>query len=194
MMEVQCASMKRKLLLIGAILKKYWYLLLLTAAGGVAICESIRLTNKYQPKNWLAGTSGFIMILGLALAALLAFELLGRLVRAARQKQTRTAAQETADRNESKSETAATPTAEEEANASSSNRRMWLSFGLLVVYTLLIQVLGFAVSSALYLGANLLLLKNSWKSTILTTAVVLVFLLFGAPYLGISFPRGLFGF
>jgi hypothetical protein len=107
------------------------------------------------------------MILGLALAALLAFELLGRLVRAARQKQTRTAAQETADRNESKSETAATPTAEEEANASSSNRRMWLSFGLLIVYTLLIQVLGFAVSSALYLGANLLLLKNSWKSTIL---------------------------
>ena len=186
--------MKKKLLLIGTILKKYWYLLLLTAAGGVTICESIRLTNKYQPKKWLAGTSGFIMILGLVLIVLLIFEIIRRIVVAGKQKRTHATTREIEDRQESHGEDVAEHEPEKNSDLSSSNRKMWFSFGLLVVYTLLIRVLGFAVSSALYLGANLLLLKNSWKSTVITTAVILSFLLFGAPFLGISFPRGLFGF
>ena len=70
---------------------------------------------------------------------------------------------------------------------------MFISFGLLIVYTVLVKPLGFSIASTLYLGANLRILSNSWKSTIITSVIILVALLFGAPAMGLSLPRGIFG-
>ena len=75
-----------------------------------------------------------------------------------------------------------------------NTKKMVISFLLLVVYVLLLKYLGFAVSSVLYLGANLWILKNPPLRTIITVAVILLALLFGAPQLGISLPRGMLGF
>ena len=162
---------------VTAFLKKYWYYLLLTAVGGISIYESCRLTAKYQPQNWLTGPSGFIMILGLALVALLLFEIITQTIRASKRAKTQEPH----------------PSSEEEERTPHS-RNMWFSFLLLVIYTLLIKTLGFSITSALYLTANMLLLKNSWKTTLITVAVIFLFLLFGAPLMGMSFPRGLLGF
>lgn len=174
--------------LIG-FLKRYWYFLLLVAAGSLAIGESARITKTYQPSKWIAGPSGFIMILGLILLALLLFEVLMTILKNRRRaRATETAATEKRNANATPSDT--TQAQEEKQHAVN----MWLSFGLLVAYTLLLKVLGFALASAFYLLANLPLLKNSWKVTVITVVVVLAFLLLAAPALGIAFPRGLFGF
>ena len=172
---------------VTAFLKKYWYYLLLTAVGGISIYESCRLTAKYQPQNWLTGPSGFIMILGLALVALLLFEIITQTIRASKRAKTQKESVAVSQSQEPH------PSSEEEERTPHS-RNMWFSFLLLVIYTLLIKPLGFSITSALYLTANMLLLKNSWKTTLITVAVIFLFLLFGAPLMGMSFPRGLLGF
>lgn len=183
--------MKNAYKTLAGLLRKYWYFLLLLAAGSLSIGESIRITNKYQPKNWITGPSGFIMILGLLLIALLLFEVLTTVLRAA--KRNKKSAAEAVVQESAAEPAAESETESEDENAKIYTRNMWLSFGLLIVYTLLIKVLGFAISSALYLIINLILLKNSWKSTLITVAVILAFLLFAAPLLSMSFPRGLLG-
>lgn len=181
--------MKSKLQIISGLAKKYLYLLLLLAAGGTAILESNRITRKYQPKHWLSGPSGFIMILGCLLLALLVFELLARGVKALRRR--RKQAVPEAARPAVKGSGPAQPQAQADTKPM---RNMICSFAMLIAYTLLIKPLGFALSSVLYLTGNLLLLRNSLKTTLITAGVILLFLLFGAPALGISFPRGLLGF
>ena len=173
-------------------LRKYWYFLLLIAAGSLAISESIRITNKYHPSNWITGPSGFIMILGLVLVALLLFEILMTVLRA-KKRAKKHAAEASVQETPSVDETAENAADDKDADERLYTRNMWLSFGLLIVYTLLIKVLGFALSSGLYLLVNLLLLKNSWKTTLITVVVILLFLLFAAPMLSMSFPRGVFG-
>lgn len=180
--------MKNAYKTLTGFLRKYWYFLLLLAAGSLSIGESIRITNKYEPKEWITGPSGFIMILGLLLIALLLFEILMNVLRAKKR------AKKQAAECVKEDVVAASDADETDENEKLYTRNMWLSFGMLIVYTLLIKVLGFALSSALYLTLNLLLLKNSWKSTLITVAVILVFLLFVAPLLSMSFPRGLLGF
>lgn len=189
-------KMKRILESLSGLLRKYWYFLLLLAAGSLAIGESIRITNKYEPSHWLSGPSGFVMILGIAFIALLVFEAIAVAARSKKQAK-KQATEETVvcEEPEKQSiEAEVAPSEEQVAQQKLHNRNMWLSFGMLIVYTLLIKILGFALSSAVYLVLNLLLLKNNWKVTIITVAAILLFLLFGAPALSMSFPRGIFGF
>ena len=185
--------MKNAYKTIVSFLRRYWYFLLLIAAGSLAIGESIRITKKYHPSNWLTGPSGFIMILGLVLVALLLFEIMMSILRAKRRAKKRASQQVSLQEVQEQEASAPAEEASEDKEEKLYTRNMWLSFGLLIVYTLLIKVLGFAISSALYLLVNLLLLKNSWKTTLITVAVILIFLLFVAPMLSMSFPRGLFG-
>lgn len=184
--------MKKKLQIISGLAKKYLHLLLLLAAGGTAVLESIRITKKYQPENWLSGPSGFMMILGCLLLALLVFELLSRGVKALLRRRGQAA------RAEEEARPAAEESEPDQTKAQTDDtkyiRNMICSFAMLIGYTLLIKPAGFALASALYLTGNLLLLKNSLKTTLITVGVILLFLLFGAPVLGISFPRGLLGF
>lgn len=178
---------------LTAMRKKHWYPLLLTAVGGISIYESIRLTNKYHPKHWLSGTSGFIMILGLAMVALLVVDSIMRAVRAEKKECDILAVRATSCLEELPEELLNEEAGEDEAAFLTHNRKMWVSFGFLLAFALLIQKLGFTLSSTVYLGANMRLLNNSWRKTIITTSVLFLFLLFGAPFLGISFPRGLLG-
>lgn len=189
--------MKNLLNSITDFLWKYWYILLLLAAGCLSIRESIRITNKYEPSHWLSGPSGFIMIVGLALIALLLFEVISSTLRARRRAEKKQLEEqpvmaEGIEDVENKEDSARPQekTAEEKLH----NRNMWLSFGLLIVYTMFIKTIGFALSSALYLVLDLLLLKNGWKTTVITVIAILAFLLYGAPALSMSFPRGIFGF
>jgi uncharacterized membrane protein YcjF (UPF0283 family) len=172
------------------------YLLLLLAVGGMGIYESVRITHKYQPKNWLAGPSGFMMIVGCLLVAVFVFEVV---VRCLRYPKGRTGEVQSAQAEASD----ATQTAEPQDSGASAElqvaesrihlNNMYYSAGLLIVYTLLIRWLGFSISSCLYLLANMLLLKNSVKVTVVTVLAVLLYMLVGAPALGMSFPRGLLG-
>ena len=188
--------MKNAMKKVAVFLKKAWYLLLLLAAGGLAIGESIRITDKYQPDNWLAGPSGFIMIVGLLLVVLLLFNVLMNIVHGLLKKKHDNTACSAAEASEAEEPVLQASVELEEAEKEKQRyaRNMWISFGLLIVYTLLIKALGFSISSALYLIANLFLLKNSWKTTVITVIVIFLFLLFAAPLLGMSFPRGIFGF
>ena len=43
--------------------------------------RDVRITHKYQPKNWLAGPSGFMMIVGCLLVAVFVFEVVVRCLR-----------------------------------------------------------------------------------------------------------------
>jgi hypothetical protein len=207
------------------------YLPLLLAVGGIGIYESIRITNKHHPKNWLAGPSGFMMIVGCLLVVVFAFEVIMKYVRyrnrrAREDKATDNpadkpsdkatdnvdaammaaaqadAAQDAADRSApdaahdvtaDAAKDAGVQAKPQDAEAQVHVRNMYYSAGLLIVYTLLIRWVGFSVSSCLYLLANMLLLKNSVKVTVITVLAVLLYMLVGAPALGMSFPRGLLG-
>ena len=170
---------KKWLSTISLILQKFAFPLFLLIIGGTAVLESMRITKKYPSSNWLAGPSGFMMIVG----GILLFLFLIELVKAIKGfsfadiKVAETAAEEESD-------------PEERIN----NRKMVISFLMLVAYVLMLKYLGFAVSSVIYLAANLWILKNPPLRTIITVVVILVLLLFGAPQLGISLPRGIFGF
>ena len=171
---------KRWLSVTALILKKFAFPLFLLVIGGTAVLESMRITKKYPSDNWLAGPSGFMMIIGVILLLLFVIELVKAL--------------------KGFSIPASSPEKVEAASDSKNTedavntKKMVISFLLLVVYVLLLKYLGFAVSSVLYLGANLWILKNPPLRTIITVAVILLALLFGAPQLGIALPRGMLGF
>lgn len=159
------------------ILKESLYALFLLASGSLAVWESMRLTKKYPQSNWFAGPSGFMMIIGCVFLLLCLLELL-RLLR----------------KSDLIKEIAVKERAQKSADEKENSRKMVISFLLLIVYTILIKYLGFSLTSAIYLGVNLWILKNPPLRTIITVVVILVLLLFGAPYMGISLPRGILGF
>ena len=172
---------KKWLSTISLILQKFAFPLFLLIIGGTAVLESMRITKKYPSSNWLAGPSGFMMIVGGILLLLFLIELVK-------------AIKGFSFADVKVVETSAAEETEADAEDRINNRKMVISFLMLVAYVLILKYLGFAVSSVLYLAANLWILKNPPLRTIITVVVILVLLLFGAPQLGISLPRGIFGF
>lgn len=180
--------------------------LLLAVAGGILVKESLRITAKHKPANWLAGPSGFMMIIGSLLLVFTAIEcaqIIMRVVKTERQPihAPVSEAEEAHPKDSSATITAEDimtyQTGEEEQTVEERKRsglRMLISFGLLVLYALLVKTLGFTIASTVYLIANLFALKNSWKVSIITTIVVFSLLYFGAPAMSLSLPRGVFGF
>lgn len=170
----------KKLSVTGLILRQFAFPLFLLVIGGTAVLESMRVTKKYPSDNWLAGPSGFMMIIGVILLLLFVIEL----VKAIRGFSLSSVKEEAAVEKQS----------EKNQEDAINTKKMVLSFLLLVVYVLLLKILGFSLSSVLYLAANLWLLKNPPLRTIITVVVIFLLLMFGAPQLGISLPRGIFGF
>ena len=72
--------------------------------------------------------------------------------------------------------------------------KMRYSFILCIVYVLLIRPLGFTIASLVYLGANFWLLENKVRTIILTIVVMFFILRYGLPAMGLSVPKGIFGF
>jgi|GEM_PF-1031967 len=182
-----------------SLLSEAFFPLLFAVAGGLLISESCRLTAKYNPKVWLIGPSGFMMIIGLLLILLTLVEILKTVLKNHKSKPIMGKLED--EDSESSDITAETinnyETAEDvqtEENKKQSRIRMLISFGMLVVYAFLVKPLGFAIASTLFIGVDLKILRNSWKSTIITSVVVFIALLYGAPAMGLSLPRGVFGF
>jgi uncharacterized membrane protein len=180
--------------------------LLLAVAGGILVKESLRITAKHKPANWLAGPSGFMMIIGSLLLVFTAIECAQIIMRVVKTERRRIHAPvPVAEQAHPKDSSAAITakdimtyqTGEEEQTVEERKRsslRMLISFGLLVFYALLVKILGFTLASTVYIIANLFALKNSWKVSIITTIVVFSLLYFGAPAMSLSLPRGMFGF
>lgn len=198
--------MKDKKATFLLVLNNALFPLLVAVAGGILVKESLRITAKHNPANWLAGPSGFMMIVGLLLLVLTFVEII-QLIRGVRKRRFQ-------DLKNSQIEEPSTPekgpsevittetimtyqTSEEEQtpeDRKKSRLRMIISFCLLVFYTLMVKPLGFTLASTVYIIINLLVLKNSWKLAILTTIVVFALLYFGAPAMSLSLPRGIFSF
>ena len=180
--------------------------LLLAVAGGILVKESLRITAKHKPANWLAGPSGFMMIIGSLLLVFTDIECAQIIMRVVKTERRPIHAPVSAAEEAHPKDSSATITAEdimtyktgeEEQTVEERKRsglRMLISFGLLVLYALLVKTLGFTIASTVYLIANLFALKNSWKVSIITTIVVFSLLYFGAPAMSLSLPRGVFGF
>lgn len=160
-------------------IKGYAYFVLLLVLGMLTVSESLRITANYTIKDWLSGPSGFMMIVGCAILFLALVEGLS-LVKARKAKQP-------APPFVTSSDTA--------LPAENRNRlNLVLTYILLIVYALTIKPLGFTISTAIYITLNMLLLKNSWLLTLITVALIIICTMFGAPLMGLSLPRGIFGF
>jgi hypothetical protein len=163
-------------------IEQFAFPLLLLILGSVAIIQSLILTAGNSEPNWLAGPGGFMMLIGCILIGICLFELLV-LFRAAK-----------ADNSKVSAKTAVPDETTEKKKQDIFLRNMLITLGLLMVYALCIRVLGFSLATGLFLVIDLKLLKNSWPLTVFTVLVILALMLFGAPWMGISLPRGLFGF
>lgn len=163
---------------LSIVLKNIAFPLVVLAAGGIAVIESNRLTEKYPQDNWFAGPSGFMMIIGIILLVLFVIELFKGL-------KTMRVELSKEQCNEKKE------LSEEEKGFV---KDMIISFAMVCIYIIVIRYLGFALASTLYLVANLILLKNPKLRIIITAVVIFLLLLYGAPLAGISLPRGYLGF
>lgn len=185
-----------------SLLSDAFFPLLFAVAGGILVSESSRITASYNPKIWITGPSGFMMIIGLLLLFFALLEVIKFTVKLLKLRMGKVETYNTNTPKTIEDEKLTADkinnyeTAEEEQtgnNRKISRLKMFISFGLLIVYTVLVKPLGFSIASTLYIGANLRILNNSWKSTIITSVIILIALLFGAPAMGLSLPRGIFG-
>ncbi|HPY45950.1 MAG TPA: tripartite tricarboxylate transporter TctB family protein [Sphaerochaeta sp.] len=168
--------------MISIVLDKMAFPLFMFVTGVIAVFESIRLTEKYVDGDWLSGPSSFMMILGLIILAICFIETVKSVfqIRSDLKKLNDTVATR---ENEEKSD-------EEKGYI----KDMIISFAMVLVYIFIIRYTGFALATVIYLAANLMLLKNPVLRVVLTVVVILALLLWGAPAMGISLPRGFLGF
>ncbi|MFA7109099.1 MAG: tripartite tricarboxylate transporter TctB family protein [Sphaerochaetaceae bacterium] len=154
---------------------------ILLVVGLITILESVRLTQKHLPKNWLASSGGFMMIIGAIILLLFLFDLTSSIKKCVLGLKKMEVEPEI-KKKEAKG-------VEDKANL----MKMLYSFALLGVYTIIIRPLGFPIASTIYIGVNLWLLKNPLLRTIITVVVIFIVLTFGAPAFGLSLPRGFLG-
>jgi low temperature requirement protein LtrA len=170
----------------GTFLRKYSHLVLTATLGVIAIAEGIRIGTQFTAETFIAGPGGYMTVVGIALFSFALVGALSTLGENNRHKRT----QNELGALDIDTNTPPTKTAE----AIAHSRILRLSFLLCVGYVLLIKPLGFTIASLLYLGASLWLLKNPLRRTLLTCIIMFPILFFGLPAIGISVPRGPFGF
>lgn len=169
--------------MISIVLDKMAFPLFMFVTGVIAIFESIRLTEKYVDGDWLSGPSSFMMILGLLILAICFIETV------------KSVFQIKSDLKKMDEHAAATIEDEEKSDEEKGYiKDMIISFAMVLVYIFIIKYIGFALATVIYLAANLMLLKNPVLRVVLTVVVILALLLWGAPAMGISLPRGFLGF
>lgn len=184
--------------------KEYTHFILLLIVGSLAVYESIRITSMYSIKDWLSGPSGFVMIIGFLLLFLSFIEGLA-LIRLKRRKMqvlplqasvaaTLDALPVLSDKDLKYSKVREDIKEQFVQEDSRNTLNLIISYVLLIVYVITLKPLGFTLSTALYMTSSLLLLKNSWTLTAVTVMVLVAWIMFGAPAMGLSLPRGIFGF
>lgn len=168
----------------GRFLRKYSHLLLIAVLGILAMVEGIRIGTQFAAETFIAGPGGYMTVIGVALCCFALIGTLGARFEHNRRKRT----QDELAALDASTTPAKTP------ETSGHTRTLRLSFLLCVGYVLLIKPLGFTIASLLYLAASLWLLKNPLRRILLTCLFMFPILFFGLPAIGISVPRGLFGF
>jgi low temperature requirement protein LtrA len=172
----------------GNLLRRYGHLPLIAAFGVLAVVEGIRIGTQFTAETFIAGPGGYMTVIGVALCCFALIGVLGATAGRTRRKRT----QDELAALDTDTDTVTTP--EKSAEAIAHSRTLRLSFLLCVVYVLLIKPLGFTIASLLYLAASLWFLKNPLRRTLLTCIIMFPILFFGLPAIGISVPRGPFGF
>lgn len=176
---------KRSRPVVSIILDRMAFPLFMLVAGGIAVIESNRLDKKYPQDNWWSGPSSFMRILGLIMLALCCVEVVKAVLGIRK---------EIRKMQQCEAEAEPTQKAEKETSTKEYTKVMLISFAMVLVYIFIIRYTGFALATVLYLTANLILLKNPPLRIAITAVVILALLLWGAPAMGISLPRGFLGF
>mgnify|MGYP000926067303 CR=1 FL=1 len=168
--------------MVSIILDRMAFPLFMFVTGVIAVLESNRLTEKYVDGDWLSGPSSFMMILGLLILAICFIETV------------RSVFQIRSDLKKIDEHVVATKEDQEKSDEEKGYiKDMIISFAMVLVYIFIIRYTGFALATVIYLAANLTLLKNPIVRIVLTVVVILALLLWGAPAMGISLPRGFLG-
>ena len=176
---------KRSKSVVSIILDRVAFPLFMLVSGGIAIIESNRLDRKYPQEDWWSGPSSFMKILGFIMLVLCLVEAV-KAVLGIRKDIRKMREQEAAAESGQK--------AEKDAKDKEYTKVMLISFAMVLVYIFIIKYTGFALATVIYLTANLVLLKNPPLRIAITAVVILALLLWGAPAMGISLPRGFLGF
>lgn len=150
-------------------LQSVWCAALLFLTGGLALREGVRITRVSTGSNWLAGPGGYITLIG---GLLLCFALC-ELILAAR---------------------AADPVSRSSQAKTSLGKKGWATLIFLALYLLLTPWLGFILASGVFLMGSLRLLGCTFRSMVIVTLAICLGMFFLFPVLGISVPRGWFGF
>jgi hypothetical protein len=165
------------------------YVLLVCTLGVVGIIEGLRVDAKVQSASFLSGPGGYLTIIGISLLLFGIIDIIRQLILRHTSKRVPDVAR--MDNTQGADRTRIHLTLDR--SSMGPTMKMQLSYVLCVVYVLLIRPLGFTVATILYLVANLWVLSNKTK-TIVFTAIVMFFILrFGLPAMGLSVPKGIFG-
>lgn len=156
---------------------RYSHIVLSGVFGIVAIAEALRLGKRYDSEAFITGPGGYMMVVGISL---ITFALIGVAVGFIRQRRHANVALPSRKHDQP------------QADRSRLLKVVW-SFLFCLLYVVLIQWLGFALASILYLAGNLWLLNNPVRRIVLTCLVMLPILIFGLPLIGLSVPKGIFG-
>ena len=152
--------------------------------GIMALLEARRIQAKLNVKNYFAGPSGYMSIIGVILLLLFIPEIIEGMKKYKKNLQKYTKKQ-------------AYSVGSEETAASENKRidttRMWVVFVMMILYIIIMKPLGFIISSCAFLITSLFYLGNKWLTVLITVAIVAVFLVF-CPSFGITLPKGIFGF
>lgn len=165
------------------------YTIILAVLGLLATIEGVKVGVSYGGNFW-SGPGGYLTIIG---CVLLFFALVDSIL---------------GDRNKGKGPPVAMHEQQEILPPPSANHwqlivkrhemtpviKMRLTLILCILYILLIQPLGFVIASLVYLALNMWLLNNPTKSIVSTLVVLFCILRYGLPLMGLSIPKGIFGF
>ena len=156
-------------MIAGRRLQSLWCAALLFLTGGLALRGGVRITRASPKSNWLAGPGGYITLIG---GLLLCFALC-ELILAAR---------------------GTDPVSHSSKAKTSLGKKGWTTLIFLALYLLLTPWLGFILASGVFLIGSLRLLGCTFRSMIIVTLAICLGMFFLFPVLGISVPRGWFGF
>lgn len=155
----------------------YSHVLLSAAFGLIAMAESLRLGILHKDETFITGPGGYMMVVGVFL---IIFSIIGTVAVCLGRRRYTNGILSSVKPDQS-------PVDKDRF------RKVVLSFLFCVLYVLLIQFLGFAIASLLYLAVNLWLLQNPVRRIVFTCLVMLPILVFGLPLIGLSVPKGIFG-
>lgn len=152
-------------------LKGSGYIFLWGIPGILTLVQGLKLNKEFPKDAWLARPGSYLIIIA---GALLCFACI-----------------EVYQRYNSKKSPEAKPA---EPQEKTSDKKIMISLLYLFGYILLIPVLGFALTSIIFLALVMLMLKNSVKSIVITAVIISLFVYVILPRLGISLPYGIWNF